>query len=185
MQTIVTMAGLKETIETISALPKKGKRAARQAMNRGLTVVVRGIKGKIGNRAKTKGHSLTRIRRAIGRRVSDGRTPHTLRGKVGFGVGKRRGSYPPHGLFKLWGTKDRYTGAVKKRYRPFGVKSSFEKSTGKARRYRGRVPEGTFIEEGFASSSAEAAKVMEAVAANAILREAIPSPGTDFDPDSD
>lgn len=177
------LEGYQKVIDTLAEIGgPRARRANRQALARGLTKIKRGIAKRVPRGSRRRGRrKLRTARRSLGTRVFAGKTPNTLQGKVGVGVGMKKGTYAPHAVFIFGGTSDRWTGEKTTRGRVLGVKTKFKKATGKARRYRGRVQPGTFVDDGFRASQAEATQVMEQVAERVLLGAMIPSPESDFD----
>ncbi|AMV16597.1 hypothetical protein [Planctomyces sp. SH-PL14] len=142
-------------------LPNKAAAVAKRALRAALKVMETTVAASV-EKAKTKGHSEENVRKAIGSRVwSDKRSK--MNGKVGVGVGKKRGTYRPNAVFLATGTQVRWTGSkgikgkIRERIgRGHQWKTRWvvtrQEQTGNARKYRGRVLRSGLLQRGVRAS---------------------------------
>lgn len=101
------------------------RRIDRNAVNRGITIIRKAIRGEVPSHMKS-------IRRSIGGRFKKSKTTGLREAKVGSGVGKKKAAQIPHAHLILLGTKDRVqksTGRQVGRLKPLAaVRSGFAKS---------------------------------------------------------
>jgi hypothetical protein len=107
--------------------------------------------------ARTPNHSTALLRHAVGNRTWKLRGKNQVASKVGYAVGKKRGQFPPHGVFHFTGTKPRYTGAKARK------SGKAAKPTGKPRRYTGYVTPSGAVQTGFMRSKGTALAKARAV----------------------
>lgn len=135
-----TVSGVRELKRRLDRLEKKdAKRIGRKAINRGLTIVARGV------RAKAPGR---RIKKVVGKRNKRNRRKGIQEAKAGVGVAKKRDfskSTAPHAHLVAAGTANRKT-TGRGRYRS-GAN-------------RGRVKRNNFVARGARSRQSQAAAEM-------------------------
>lgn len=120
-------------------------KTVRKATKAATKIIGSGIQSEIPA-ATTNKHSTDRIRNAVRDKVWKIRGQPKIAGKVGYGVGQKRGTFPSHGVFFLTGTVDRWTGS--KRIRVKG-KTVGRKATGGKVSFRGRVKPANAVQSGF------------------------------------
>lgn len=157
--------GLQESLNFLRSnkLPAEAMKVAKKGLHAALAIIAAGIRRQVPP-VKTDGHSSESIKKSIGKSVKQIGVGKELIGRVGVGVGKRRGTYRTTGVFLAVGTVDRYSGiktvrkAVKRRWQIVNVVDS-----GKPIRFRGRVQKDPFVTRGFEATRVAARQKFEDV----------------------
>ncbi|AMV20410.1 HK97 gp10 family phage protein [Planctomyces sp. SH-PL14] len=157
--------GVRESLKILQemAKPNQAMKIAKRGLRAAGTIMARGIRKAVPP-TKTDGHSRESITKAIGSSVKQLGVGREIEMKVGIGVGKKRGSYRPTGIFLAVGTVDRYSGMktlrqqVKRRWSIYGTRG-----TGKPVRFRGRVTKYPFVQQGVDATIVQARLKFEEV----------------------
>jgi hypothetical protein len=166
----------------LDELRNKAPARAKNAMKRGLRASTKEFRAGIQAAVpppRTRGHSNISVVAGMGERVWSDRDS-AANAKVGYGVGKKRGTYRPRGIFILTGTVNRWTGSKTRKVAMFSRRSPSEAwkatssrkvtQTGNARKFRGRVQKSGIVPRGVASAAPMARQKFEAVLNRAIKR---------------
>lgn len=165
----------------LDELRNRAPARAKSGMKRGLRAATKeyriGIQAAV-QPARTRGHTNISVIAGMGERVWSDKES-SANAKVGYGVGKKRGSYRPSGIFILTGTVNRYTGSKTRKSKTFVRRGSGPwtptttrrvTQTGNARKFRGRVQKSGIVPRGVASAGPAARMKFEAVLKRAIKR---------------
>lgn len=149
------ITGVKELDDRLARISddRQAKKLGRRAVLKPLRMIAASIKTEVPP-ATTPGHTNQRIRASIGQRFGKNRRKGIVEAKAGVSVGKRRPRIQkkdieveriaPHSHLLALGTVDRYTGARTYRVK-FGKRT---RTTGKPRRFRGRLRPNDFVARG-------------------------------------
>lgn len=153
---IVGSQRLRNKMENIAN--KDIRRIDRNALNKGMTVIQKGIKSEItssvgrGKDGRFLAGGKKDLKKSIGKRFKKNRKKGLMEAKVGAGVGKKKpkGKKDQWYLFlQLVGTTDRFT----KKYKGKALQR---------RRYTGRIVKIPAVKAGFAKTESQAKEVMRA-----------------------
>lgn len=158
----VTSLGGAALINELRVLaPKRFKTGAKAATRAATKEYTKGIQAAVPP-PRTRGHSNLSVVAGMGDKVFE-TSEAEVQGKTGYGVGKKRGTYRPSGVFILTGTVNRYTGGVtsrKKIYERSGRGHQWRKrwvrtadpSKMSAKNFRGRVQKSGIVPRGVAAA---------------------------------
>lgn len=158
--------------------PNRVKRGTRRALKASAAEFTKAFQANVPA-PQTKGHSNVSIAAGMGDRVKADKDA-LYQAKSGFGVGKKRGTYRPAGIFLLTGTTNRWTGSKTRKTRiyerrgdgPWVSRRAMGKvtQTGNARKFRGRVQKSNIVPRGIATAGPVAKQKFIDVLSRAIRR---------------
>ena len=166
--TITGDAALQAKFEALAT--KDSKRAFRAALNAGLKILRTAIRAAIPE-AKTPGHNMKHIRKAVGMRFVSKRKTGLTEAKVGFHVGKQRETKAAKAARKLKGEK-RKAAPHRTPHAHLLAAGTGMRRTRLTHANRGRVGAGGYIPRAVSSSSSAVGALMESTLREEIYKDA-------------
>lgn len=177
--TVTSLGGAALLDELRRLAPDRARRGAKRALRAASKEYTKGIQQAI-EPARTRGHTSLSVVAGMGDKVWSDKESQ-FNAKSGYGVGKKKGTYRPSGIFTLTGTTNRYTGSKgikSKIYERVGRGHQWRsrrvvtktEQTGNARKFRGRVQKSGAVMRGVAAAGPVAKQKFEAVLNRAIRR---------------
>ncbi len=157
-----TITGIPELDRKLANLATKtAKKAARSALGKGMTVLVKSIKSAVPP-ATTEGHSNRDIKRSIGKKQKRQKQTGIVSAVVGIDVGKKKASQKPQSHLIALGTVERTRDHVGGKFEGRVVSN----------RRTGKIEGNDFVGAGYRAAAGEAINVMLKAADAVIQKEA-------------